>query len=458
MSADVAVSRYLRVGSTTLSRDDGSVSYRIAWSTRSGKAVPVTTTVAADLEAGRVPDADPRTLAALEVAEMIVPATEVELDTITSRLRTGAGDESYREFTLVPTAACNMGCTYCGQAHTRGDIGAHVRSSMQQRILAAIENPSVSKVSVRWFGGEPLLAYRHLLRMGAEHIEAVTESKVRYDARIVTNGALLTIDKARKLHSIAGIDLINITLDGPAEIHDASRITNSGRPTFDKITETISLCLRDETLSNLRFLLRTNVTTLNAPHIPEYLRRCKALGFDDPRVTFELAPVHSWGNDADSLGHDPVEFAELEAQWLQLMSELGLRFAFVPGAPKAVTCIALKPAAEVLSATGGVFSCTEKPLVPEAEEKEAITHLNLLSRDKLRPLGPYDDWIDGIDRGETPCRTCVMLGICGGSCPKLWRDGSTPCPSYKFNWNTRLTLLALKAGYRLTDDSGPVHV
>lgn len=457
MSGNAVVSRYVRVGTTQVVRDGDAAVWQVVWSTRSGRALPVTVDVASELSAGRVPAADPKTVSALRAAEILVSEAEIELDTITRRLRHGAADESYREFTLLPTAACNMGCTYCGQTHTRGDIGAQVRSSMQRRVLAAIANPSVSRVSVRWFGGEPLLAYRHMLTMGAEHIEAIAEHEVRYDARVVTNGALLTLDKARKLHTVAGIDLINITLDGPAAIHNASRITNSGRPTFDTITQTISNCLREESLADLRFLLRTNVTTQNAPHIPDYLRGCKELGFDDPRVTFELARVHSWSNDAESLGYDPVEFSELEAQWLKLMHELGLRFAVVPGAPKAVTCIALKLAAEVLSPTGGVFSCTEKPLVPEAEEKEAITRLAMLSPDQLRPVGPYDDWVDGIDRGETPCQGCVMLGVCGGSCPKLWREGSIPCPSYKFNWDARLTLLALKAGYRPKDLSGAVH-
>ena len=452
MSGNVAVSRYVRVGTSRVVRE-GDVVRQVVWSTRSGRALPVTVDVAADLSAGRVPASDSKTMGALQAAEILIPKDEIELDTITGRLRQGARDDSYREFTLLPTAACNMGCTYCGQTHTRGDVGDQIRSSMQRRILAAIADTSVNRVSVRWFGGEPLLAYRHMVTMGAEHIEAVQKHGVRYDARVVTNGALLSLVKARALHTVAGIDLINITLDGPAAIHNASRITKSGLPTFDRIMRTISDCLNDPSLFGLRFLLRTNVTTQNAPHIPEYLRRCVELGFNNPRVTFELARVHSWSNDAESLGFDPIKFSELEAEWLQLMHESGLRFAIVPGAPKTVTCIALKLAAEVLSPTGNVFSCTEKPLVPEAEENEAITHLTMLSPDQLRPVGPYDDWVDGIEREETSCQDCVMLGVCGGSCPKLWREGSVPCPSYKFNWDVRLTLLAFNAGYKPLDPS-----
>jgi uncharacterized protein len=41
-----------------------------------------------------------------------------------------------------------------------------------------------------------------------------------------------------------------------------------------------------------------------------------------------------------------------------------------------------------------------------------------------------------------------MLPVCGGSCPKLWREGYVPCPSFKYNWEDRLDIAARRLGYQ----------
>ena len=65
----------------------------------------------------------------------------------------------------------------------------------------------------------------------------------------------------------------------------------------------------------------------------------------------------------------------------------------------------------------------------------------------LRPAGEFDDWYDAMAAGETGCRECAILPLCGGACPKLWREGSPPCPPLRDNVRQRLDLFALTAGY-----------
>ena len=84
--------------------------------------------------------------------------------------------------------------------------------------------------------------------------------------------------------------------------------------------------------------------------------------------------------------------------------------------------------------------------MPFAERFESLTHLSELAESELRPSGAYDDWNDSLAAGETWCRDCPMLGVCGGSCPKLWRESGPPCPSFKANWDAQLTLTAMRSG------------
>jgi uncharacterized protein len=56
---------------------------------------------------------------------------------------------------------------------------------------------------------------------------------------------------------------------------------------------------------------------------------------------------------------------------------------------------------------------------------------------------------------EVQCGRCPILPICGGSCPKLWREGHIPCPSIKFNFQERLEIAAGRLGFQRLDPTAP---
>jgi uncharacterized protein len=438
------VSRYTLVSSARFRSKGRREPVGLVWNTYTGKTLE--DSVCRDLANRVVPDAAEDLRAALIEAHVLVPQDEDELQGVLRRLRQGSADRSVREFVLMPTAACNMSCSYCGQVHAKGDTGQEHRDRIRRRVMAAVGDPAVAKVTVRWFGGEPLMAFRHVLAMGSEFFAATVAVGKVYESRIVTNGALLTVRGALQLHRQAGVGLFIITVDGPAAVHDARRTTKSGLPTFWRIMSTLGDILRSEGAEHLRLQLRTNVDRHNVDSVKEYLRTCAELGLGDDRVLFELAPVHSWSNDADQESLTPEAYAAREVEFYELMLSLGLNFPPLPSQPKRVTCPAVTRSSEIVSPTGAVFSCTEKPLVPAAERTESLITLAALGDSKLRPAGPYDDWNESLAAGETWCRDCPMLGVCGGCCPKLWRESGPPCPSFKRNWDARLTLTAVKRG------------
>lgn len=55
---------------------------------------------------------------------------------------------------------------------------------------------------------------------------------------MITNGYLLDADKIEQLNQLR-INAIQITLDGPEEVHDTRRLLGSGRPTFRRIIENV---------------------------------------------------------------------------------------------------------------------------------------------------------------------------------------------------------------------------
>jgi uncharacterized protein len=269
---------------------------------------------------------------------------------------------------------------------------------------------------------------------------------VPYSAKLVTNGSLLDARKLRTLYEQCQVSTIEVTLDGPAVVHDASRPLKGGGGSFDRIVAVLGEALTTPGLDGLRFVIRTNVGSLNAALAEPFAAALAAAGLADDRVTCYPAPVHPWGNDVSALAVARRAMATVEIDWFLAYQRHGLRFPLLPTAPRAVVCAATTRHSEVVAADGRVYSCTEQPLVPILDAG-SLGRIDTLDAGALRPAGAFDDWYDTVEAGATDCRACAILPVCGGACPKLWREGSPPCPPLRDNVRERLDLFALTAGY-----------
>jgi uncharacterized protein len=321
-----------------------------------------------------------------------------------------------------------------------------------ERVLAGINDEATTTVRVSWFGAEPMIGWHALLDLSRRFVPAAHDAGIDYGATIVTNGSLLTVEKIETLRHECLVRQFDITLDGPARIHDQHRPLRNGKRSFDKIVSTLKEALSSDGLSDVLIVLRTNVDVKNAGWVEEYLRFMADSGFATDRVLFSLAPVYAWSNDVSSIEIERKEYANLEIRWLSLMIDLGLRFEALPDEPKGAVCAAVTRSTEIHSSTGNVFSCSELPLVPKYEAEGGLGRTVDLGPIGLRPTGPFDDWHDSISLGEVPCHSCTLLPVCGGSCPKQWREGNRACPPFKFTVQERFNLIARMNGFEPATD------
>ncbi|MCC2278682.1 radical SAM protein [Streptomyces sp. ET3-23] len=417
----------------------------MVYATRTGSMVAVPEEDGRRLARGTLEGIGPELLDGLREIEAVVPVVtggQGELDTVLDRQRAASADLGSPRYVLLPTTYCNMGCSYCGQQHTRGRLSGRHRDAVARRVLAGIERKTTRTVTVSWFGAEPMIGYPMILDLSARFTAAAQDRGVGYVSRMVTNGTLLTPEKLRVLRQECHVTRYDITLDGPARIHDAHRPLRNGRRSFDRITRLLLEALQDDALADVGFVLRTNIDVANADWVTEYLDTMAELGFADGRVFFNLAPVYSWGNDVSRIELDRRHYAQREVEWMRHMHELGLHFVALPTEPEHVLCAAVSQSVEIHSSSGAMFSCSEYPLVPQQEATGGLGSIETIPVHAIRPLGPFDDWHDAVAAGETPCHTCYFFPVCGGACPKQWREGNTPCPPYKFTLQERFDLVA----------------
>lgn len=434
-------SDYLHVSDGTYVTGDGD-ELRMLFATRTASAVAVPAPVAQALIDGRIDDIAPDVADGLRQVEALVPADERELGTVLSRQRAAAKKTDRLTYVLLPTSYCNMGCSYCGQEHLRGRLTQDHRQAVVDRVFAGMAEPSTRRVRVVWFGGEPMVGWAVIRSLSEKFVAEAERLGKRYDAHIVTNGSLLNLDKVRALHHECRVRRFDITLDGPARIHDVHRPLKNGKKSFDHITSTLQEVIAADDLAGVQLVLRTNVDVQNIDWVDEYLDTIAGLGFATDRVFMNVAPVYSWGNDVSALELERAKFAAREVAWMRRMRELGLRFDVVPRHVVGALCTAVTKSKEIISSTGNVFSCSEYPLLPEHEAGGGLGKVTSLPLMVRRPDGPFDDWHNAVESGETPCQKCRMYPICGGACPKQWREGNVPCPSYKYNMQERFDLIA----------------
>ena len=370
--------------------------------------------------------------------ELLVPEDEDELATMVGRNSAAVEDDDCLYQVIQPTAYCPLGCGYCGQEHTNKWLSAEHQEQFVRYVRGKLEKKRFQKLSICWFGGEPLSALG-VIRSFTPRLKALTEEfDCGYEAKIVTNGLALTDKVATEIVHEHDIQFIEITLDGVAEFHDARRHRKNGKATFDLIFSNTIDVARREDLRNVGLRIRCNVDHRNYEGVSPLLRMLAEEGVQE-RIAFYVAPIHSWGNDAHTLALSKEDFATWELKWLAEMISLGFEPPLVP-ARKPITCLAVRPFGDLIDANGNLYNCTEVSYVPmyAKENKFVIGHVSSGETPGKRNL--LGDFNERVGRMELPCSSCRMLPVCGGGCPKLWQEGHTPCPSSKYNIEGRLLL------------------
>lgn len=181
-----------------------------------------------------------------------------------------AVDTPVEHLAVTLTDRCNLRCRYC--AYTHGGVAGvrrHGGRTLDPELLdsavrlflagaAQVERPALSL-----YGGEPLLAHGLLRRA----LALVRDESPRPDVAVVvdTNGLLLEDPGVRRLLREHRVEL-QVSLDGPAAIHDRHRRTVDGGPSHARILAGLEALLEEDPSAVGR--LRYQITVVDPRDIP----------------------------------------------------------------------------------------------------------------------------------------------------------------------------------------------
>ena len=302
--------------------------------------------------------------------------------------------------TILSTRGCNFGCIYCyEQERPMINMSEDTEKAVIQFIKS---NPNLKRLSVVWYGGEPLINFPSIQRLS----EAFIGMGIEYSAKMVCNGYLLTEDIANEIERLK-IRNIQITLDGTADIHDKRRPLLGGQPTYEKI------------MCNLKYLLSVNHSVtidirsnIDRRNMDEYHKFYEAFRKEipDSRVTLYPGFVSDLLSDECVSVEDNISEGGYKAQFaLDIFHRYGIEIkAFLPKFRRH-SCVASKYFAFVIGPEGEIYKCWR--MVGNKEQTLGNVRSGL-------DLAKFSRYLVGADYTRDPkCLNCEFITLCGGGCP-----------------------------------------
>ncbi|NOY74473.1 MAG: anaerobic sulfatase maturase [Kiritimatiellaeota bacterium] len=171
---------------------------------------------------------------------------------------------------------CNLRCRYCfylekSSIYSKG-VPSMTNETLERMISSFMAIP-MRQHSFGWQGGEPTT-------MGLDFFKRVTELQKKHgrSGKVVSNGLQTNatlLDDEWCAHLAEYKFLVGVSLDGPKEIHDASRITIGGEGSYDMVVNGLKLLQQHKVEHNILTL----VSSSNMNHPLKVYNHLKDSGF-----------------------------------------------------------------------------------------------------------------------------------------------------------------------------------
>lgn len=204
---------------------------------------------------------------------------------------------------VVPSYNCDLKCPYCWQRLYHMDspiMSAEMANHLVKVLPQFVEVDSLDRVDFTIFGGEPLQNIPKLRERVLQLLDLGREAG--YSTKIISNGVGLEPN----IPYLKGkVDLIQITIDGPSDVHRTRRPLPTTRDSFTPMVNGVDKALE----AGIRINVRVNTDPSNLNRLPELVDFVEARGWlDSGLIRFHLAPVKN---------HNPRKTTNPESELLK---------------------------------------------------------------------------------------------------------------------------------------------
>ena len=145
------------------------------------------------------------------------------------------------DFVIKATSRCNLNCHYCYVYNKGDDSWSHRPVIMSDDVLAAVADricghirlSGQRSVTVTFHGGEPFLIGPKRFDSWCRQLKEAIAEECDLKLVVQTNGTLINDNWCEVLlaHDVA----VGVSVDGPPEVHDESRVDRRGRGSYEAV-------------------------------------------------------------------------------------------------------------------------------------------------------------------------------------------------------------------------------
>lgn len=327
------------------------------------------------------------------------------------------------QFILKIASRCNLNCTYC-YVYNKGDTSWKRRPALMSdevfraaisRIRSYCLSSGQSSVRITFHGGEPCLLGAAQFSALCQFARSSFEGVCNLYLSIQTNGTLVDshwIDVLRKFDVSVGL-----SLDGPQDINDASRVTHSGQGSFTEALRGGKL-IRDGGLQHqILCVIQPGADGLRIH------RSFVDLGFK--RINYLLPDFthDTVGAVVSQFGPSPCAdflLPILNHWWtyesMEIRVSLFISIArLILGGTTEIDVIGNAKYQYIFVETDGTIEGLD--VLRVCAQKYCVTHLNVLDHD-FSQIFASESFYYSVIRGEVPlpsaCSRCCERSTCGG--------------------------------------------
>ena len=309
---------------------------------------------------------------------------------------------------LFPTEQCNFRCVYCYEDFEKGNMPGWLIESVKSFITTKMQN--LNKMTLSWFGGEPLLAKDILFEIAQHAYEMAEKHDCELQGDLTTNGSLLSVKTLERLVALKQ-NTFQISIDGDADAHNKTRVTRNGGGSFDKIWE--RLLAAAATDLNFEIMIRIHVTDLNQESVLRFCQRYEEYLASDPRFVLYFKAIESLGGDKP----DQVKKLINKRTAREFAADMSKRFKDSIDLNRKGNniCYASKPNSIAIRSDGTLNKCT----VALSEENNNVGRINEDGTLEINNQH-FSSWIQGfasLDSWQLGCPWSYMHNHTVGDIP-----------------------------------------
>ncbi len=331
-------------------------------------------------------------------------------------------NDRMRQLVINLTENCNLSCPYCISSTRRSSkILSRKKIDKIFYIIRTLERKYQFFYKITLFGGETLmLSNRQILEYLLKKLK-----ETKYKLHIVTNG--VTINKYIDLikDNTDKMASFQITLDGPSELHDKTRIGPNYPKTFHLISKNINRLLQ----LKRKVLIRTNIGEHTLKYLPKLAKYIYKEGWNNDKNfhTF-ISLIHTYHINSSKCNPiaSPTKYIKKLRSLKKIHPELSIyeestlynyTEQFLMNILKGksniarnANCSTIRSRYLTFSSDNHIYTCFATIGIKDFSVGTFYPKLKWNKKN-------LQLWENRLSNNMKKCKKCPLVFICGGNCP-----------------------------------------